>query len=110
MVNPRARADILRKATAVRSDTSPSGDQNLEFATGSFQSPVARGRHTNMYDENTCGNCGATSETMHLEKCPICFTYFCADCAYRATGRRLCSERCAMFMMAGDDDDETDED
>jgi hypothetical protein len=61
-----------------------------------------------MYDGTKCSTCGVSAEVMHLEKCPNCFKYFCSDCAYRATGRRLCSERCAMFMIMGDDDDETD--
>jgi hypothetical protein len=63
-----------------------------------------------MYDETVCSICGVSSDLMQLEKCPICFSYFCADCAYRATGRRLCSERCAMFMIMGDDDEEGEDD
>ena len=63
-----------------------------------------------MYDDTVCSKCGTSSESMQLEKCPICYKHFCSDCAYRGAGRRLCSERCGQFMMQGDEEDDDEED
>jgi hypothetical protein len=55
--------------------------------------------------DNFCSVCGALGETKPLERCPVCSKYFCGDCCYRGSGRRLCSERCKMILFYGDQDD-----
>jgi hypothetical protein len=57
-----------------------------------------------------CIRCGDPEGTVLLERCVACGKYFCADCAYRATGRRFCSSECARAFFYGDsDDDESDD-
>ena len=59
-------------------------------------------------DERRCVRCG-DPEAGALERCVGCGKYFCADCAYRSTGRRFCSAECARAFFYGDsDDDESD--
>jgi hypothetical protein len=60
-------------------------------------------------EERHCVRCG-DPEAAGLERCVVCGKYFCADCAYRATGRRFCSAECARAFFYGDsDDDESDD-
>ena len=56
--------------------------------------------------ERICVVCGATEETVRLEKCPICARAFCPDCAHRLGGRRFCSFDCSRAWYWGDDDDD----
>ena len=56
--------------------------------------------------ERSCVVCGATEETVRLEKCPICARDFCPDCSYRMSGRRFCSFDCSRAWFWGDDEDE----
>ncbi|HEV7484831.1 MAG TPA: hypothetical protein VGQ65_04060 [Thermoanaerobaculia bacterium] len=57
-----------------------------------------------------CIRCGVAEEAALLERCVACGKYFCADCAYRATGRRFDSAECARAFFYGDgDDDESDD-
>ena len=62
--------------------------------------------------ERVCVGCGDTEDQAHLEHCPICMRWYCADCAHRAgQGRRFCSADCARTYYFGDaDDDEADPD
>jgi len=58
-----------------------------------------------------CIRCGVAEGAALLDRCVACGKYFCADCAYRATGRRFCSHECARAFFYGDgDDDESDDD
>jgi hypothetical protein len=58
--------------------------------------------------ERQCVSCRDTEETARLEKCSVCFKFFCPDCAHRALGRRFCSAHCAHEYFYGEtDDDET---
>jgi len=41
-----------------------------------------------------------------LEPCRLCNRYFCADCAFRAYGRRFCSDDCSKTFFYGDEDDQ----
>jgi len=43
-----------------------------------------------------------------LERCSICMSHFCRDCAFRAYGgRRFCSDACARaYYFHGEDDDD----
>jgi hypothetical protein len=67
--------------------------------------------------EAVCKSCGMSGETVRLEACSMCRSFFCADCAHRAGfGRRYCSTECTRaYYFAGqpedddDDDDEVDE-
>ena len=60
-------------------------------------------------EERRCVGCGDTEAEAHLERCIQCGKWFCPDCAYKATGRRFCSQECAhaFFWQAPDDDDDT---
>jgi hypothetical protein len=65
--------------------------------------------------ERVCKGCGATEETVRLEACAMCNSFFCADCAHRAGfGRRYCSAECTRaYYFAGqpeDDDEDADPD
>jgi hypothetical protein len=63
-----------------------------------------------MIDDTKCVTCGASSEVVRLDKCPVCYSYYCGDCAFRSTGgRKLCSARCADIIMLGDEDDSENE-
>jgi hypothetical protein len=52
-----------------------------------------------------CVRCGDPEGTALLERCVACGKYFCADCSYRATGRRFDSAECARAYFYGDSDD-----
>jgi hypothetical protein len=52
-----------------------------------------------------CVRCGNPEEDVLLDRCVACGKYFCADCAYRATGRRFCSAECARAFFYGEGDD-----
>ena len=56
--------------------------------------------------ERSCIQCGETGEQALLERCRICYRYFCGDCAHRARGVRFCSERCGLEYIYGDSDDD----
>jgi hypothetical protein len=58
--------------------------------------------------ERVCVGCGDTEEMAHLEVCTLCNRFFCPDCAFRALGRRFCSEQCARGFFYGDADDDPD--
>jgi hypothetical protein len=61
--------------------------------------------------EKCCVGCGTTEDIARLDRCPICSKTFCADCAYRASGRRFCSDMCARTYNYGDiEDDDQDPD
>ena len=61
--------------------------------------------------ERVCTGCGDSEENTRLERCPICSKLFCSDCAYKAAGRRFCSDACARTYNYGDpEDDEQDPD
>lgn len=62
--------------------------------------------------DRVCGNCSVSEETAALERCKMCYRFFCSDCAHRGMGQRFCSERCAaefMFGDTGDDDRDVDD-
>ncbi len=56
-----------------------------------------------------CIGCEASEETVILERCRMCFRYFCGDCAHRTRGARFCSIACGEFFMHGDGDDEEED-
>ncbi|MDX1583266.1 MAG: hypothetical protein R3338_06660 [Thermoanaerobaculia bacterium] len=56
-------------------------------------------------EARTCVGCGSSDETVVLEKCRMCFRFFCADCAHKVRGAQFCSDACGQFYMHGDDDD-----
>lgn len=61
--------------------------------------------------ERICVGCGDTEEKARLERCGVCFRYFCSDCAHRAIGgRRFCSDACARaYYFHGEPDDDEDD-
>lgn len=56
-----------------------------------------------------CNVCGSTSELIQLERCRMCFKWFCTECGYRQSGRRFCSENCAQIYFYGDMDEDEQE-
>jgi len=60
--------------------------------------------------ERRCIGCQQNEEAVRLEHCVACGRDFCADCAYRAAGRRYCSAQCARNFFYGDDDDDDEND
>ena len=52
-----------------------------------------------------CVRCDVAEGAALLERCVACGKYFCADCAYRSTGRRFDSAECARAFFYGDSDD-----
>jgi hypothetical protein len=51
-----------------------------------------------------CHKCNASEDEKTLKKCPVCFKYFCQDCATNRGGRLFCSKYCADFFFFGDGD------
>ena len=49
--------------------------------------------------------CQKNDDDARLDKCPICFKFFCEEHAYLYSGRRFCSKQCAQFFFFGEDDD-----
>lgn len=56
--------------------------------------------------DRECGGCKATMAQAQLEPCRLCNRYFCPDCAFRAYGRRFCSDDCSKTFFYGDEDDQ----
>ena len=61
-----------------------------------------------MVDERTCVRCAETGDTKALERCKMCFRYFCNDCVFRGYGHRFCSESCSLQYVYGDASDDDD--
>ncbi len=51
-----------------------------------------------------CRICQASDDEKTLQKCPICFRYFCEDCAVNRGGRLFCSKQCADFYFYGEEE------
>jgi hypothetical protein len=60
-------------------------------------------------EERRCAACDQTEETERLERCVVCGKWFCPDCAYKASGRRFCSQHCSVQFYYGDIDDDEDD-
>jgi hypothetical protein len=60
--------------------------------------------------EKVCKKCGATEETLRLERCGICASHFCPECGHRALGgRKFCSPECGRaYYFHGEPDDNED--
>jgi hypothetical protein len=54
---------------------------------------------------NECHECHKSDTETKLEKCPICFKYFCEDHAYHRSGLRFCSSGCAEYFFFSDPDE-----
>ena len=58
--------------------------------------------------DKMCAICSVTSATVALDKCQICYRYYCGDCAYRSSrGQRFCSLNCSEVYLYGDEDEPT---
>ena len=55
--------------------------------------------------ERQCLHCERNDNDVRLEKCPICFKFFCFEHSHSRSGRRFCSPACAQFYFFGDDED-----
>ena len=61
------------------------------------------------FEERRCVGCGDTEEMAHLERCVVCGRWHCPDCAYKAMGRRFCSQNCSVQFYYGEIDDDEDD-
>jgi hypothetical protein len=52
-----------------------------------------------------CIGCQTSDLDTRLQKCPICFTWVCENCAVRGFGRFFCSKKCCDSFFFGDDDE-----
>ena len=59
---------------------------------------------------NRCHECGATDDETRLQKCPICFRYYCQEHNKSMSGRTFCSQKCAEYFFFADPDDDDKED
>jgi hypothetical protein len=75
---------------------------------------ISRGGGREMIEshEAVCKGCGVTGDSVRLESCTMCRSFFCSDCAHRAGfGRRYCSSECTRaYYFAGQPEDEDDDD
>ena len=53
-----------------------------------------------------CLVCKKNEDEATLNKCPVCFRYYCTDHAHLMAGREFCSQGCARYMFSPDDDEE----
>ena len=53
-----------------------------------------------------CHECKRTDEETHLERCAICFKYYCEEHCYSWSNRTFCSKPCAEYFFFGDSDEE----
>ena len=58
-----------------------------------------------MAEDPQCVTCEKTGAEVTLEKCSVCFKYFCHDHAYSFSGRTFCGKRCAEYFFFADPDD-----
>jgi len=62
-----------------------------------------------LFEDRRCAACETTGEAAFLERCVVCGKWSCPDCAYKAMGRRFCSQPCSVQFYYGEiDDDEND--
>ena len=54
---------------------------------------------------HACEKAGETSEQLQLDKCPICFRYFCDKHARQMSGRPFCSQGCAEYFFFAEPDE-----
>ncbi|MBI4161572.1 MAG: hypothetical protein HY509_03905 [Acidobacteria bacterium] len=52
-----------------------------------------------------CAHCAAKPPKAELQKCSICFKWFCQECAYKRIGRDFCSRTCAEFFFFEDEEE-----
>ena len=52
-----------------------------------------------------CNECQKTEAEVKLQKCPICFKYFCDEHAYHRSGLWFCSKGCAEYFFFSEPDD-----
>ena len=52
-----------------------------------------------------CHECERTIEEIPLQKCSVCFKYFCEKHAYSMSGRSFCTRGCAQHFFFADPDD-----
>lgn len=56
----------------------------------------------------TCTHCGAGESDRPLQRCPICFKWFCDEHGHDMSGRAFCSSHCAEYFFFADPDDQDD--
>ncbi|HKQ62037.1 MAG TPA: hypothetical protein VJS92_12160 [Candidatus Polarisedimenticolaceae bacterium] len=52
-----------------------------------------------------CFNCGKSGDEVRLQKCAICFKYFCDEHAYSMHGRAFCSAGCGDYFFFAEPED-----
>jgi hypothetical protein len=51
-----------------------------------------------------CVHCGKNDTETSLQKCPICFKWYCEEHSYSMSGRSFCSQFCAEYFFFGEED------
>ncbi len=52
-----------------------------------------------------CVTCKKSDAETRLQKCPICFKYYCDEHGYSMSGRKFCSQFCAEYFFFAEPDD-----
>jgi hypothetical protein len=55
-----------------------------------------------------CVKCERDETEVRLDKCPICYEYFCNEHVHLRGGRRFCKRACAQYFFFGDGEDSTE--
>lgn len=58
-----------------------------------------------MVNDPQCVTCQRTDQETDLQKCPVCFKYYCGEHTVNYSGRTFCSKHCADYFFFADDDE-----
>ena len=64
-----------------------------------------------MEQDTVCHDCGrkaggdAEGDLIRLERCVICFRWYCEEHAAVRSGRKFCSKRCGEYFFFDDSED-----
>jgi hypothetical protein len=51
-----------------------------------------------------CVTCNRDEDEVSLQKCAICFRFYCTDHGYTMSGREFCGQRCARYFFFPDEE------
>ena len=54
---------------------------------------------------DACKVCQKTADEVALNKCPICFKYYCDDDRFLLSGREFCGKFCAEYFFFSEEDE-----
>ena len=85
---------------------SPGPERRYSIRNQKPMQPRAALRSTNpVATDDTCRECGKTSNEGRLRKCPICFRHFCDEHVTVMSGRPFCSSGCAQYFFFAEPDE-----